>query len=91
MHLYPIIEIQLHKRQLGLRHKRSAVLQLLMYLKEVNELYYAANSEHIYAVYVDFKKAFDKVAHEKLKDFSSGGKLLNLLSSCIESVTNVSR
>ena len=51
----------------------------------MNELYEAAKSEHIYALYMDFKYVFEKVAHEKLfeklQDFSIGGKLLNVLSS----------
>ena len=34
-HLYPLIEDQLDDRQFGFRQKRSAVLQLLIYLQEV--------------------------------------------------------
>ena len=37
-HWYPIIEAQLEKRQFGFRQKRSTILRLLLYLKEVNEL-----------------------------------------------------
>ena len=84
-HLYPIIEAQLDKIQFGFRHKGSAVLQFLLYLKEVNELCNSAKSEQLYALYVDLKKAFDLVASEKLLEklpnFSIGRKLLNLLSS----------
>ena len=61
------------------------VLQLLLYLKELNELYDAINTEHIYALYVNFKKNLDKVADEKLleklPDINIGGKQLNLISS----------
>ena len=70
-HLYSIIEARLEKRQFEFRNKRSAVLQFFLHLKEVNELYEAAKSEHIYALYMDFKNVFEKVAHEKLFETSA--------------------
>ena len=50
LHLYPIIGTQLDKRQFGFCHNRSAVPQLLLCPKEVNERYNAENSQHIYAI-----------------------------------------
>ena len=84
-HLYPLIEDQLDDRQFGFRQKRSAVLQLLIYLQEVYAKADDAKTNELFVLYVDFKKAFDKVAHtnlvEKLKKFGIGGKLLQLLAS----------
>ena len=84
-HLYPLIEDQLDDRQFGFRQKRSAVLQLLIYLQEVYAKADDAKTNELFALYVDFKKAFDKVAHtnlvEKLKKFGIGGKVLQLLAS----------
>ena len=83
--IYPLVERQLSDDQYGFRQARSVVLQLLIYLDEIfNRL---DNKEHneIHALYIDFRKAFDKVTHQKLisklNEMGIGGKLLKLLAS----------
>ena len=64
-------------------HGRSTVTRLIIFLDSV----YKANevNETLYAFYLDFSKAFDKVPHnillQKLQQIGEGGKLSKLLSN----------
>ena len=49
-HLYPKIERELVKRQYGFRDKRSAVLQLLMYLNEIYQNCDKAESDQMFVL-----------------------------------------
>ena len=46
------------------------------------DVYEALNTnDHVFSIYLDFSKAFDKVSHQILRKFGIGGKLLHLLFS----------
>ena len=82
-HLHDFIGRKIHQNQFGFRRRHSTVTQLITYFDYVSrEL---DENENVYAFYLDFSKAFDKVPHHillrKLRDFGIGGRLLQLLSS----------
>ena len=53
--------------QHGFRNKRSCLTSLLDFFAQVIDTYDMDNNKAVYLVYLDFKKAFDKVPHERLK------------------------
>ena len=70
-------------RQFGFLKGRSTIRQLLLFLTEA---YYAnEKNNELYAFYLDFAKAFDRVPHHliltKLRRFGIGGNLLKLVHS----------
>ena len=83
--MYPLIEQQLRDEQNGFRQSRSVVLQLVVFLDEIFNRMDNKECEEILALYIDFRKAFDKVTHQKLifklEDIGSGGKFPKLLAS----------
>ena len=74
----------MHRAEFGFRQKRSAVLQLLFYFNDLHNRMENPELAEIHTLFIDFSKAFDKVAHEKLivklHNFRNGGKLLKLLA-----------
>ena len=76
----------LSQEQHGFRSKRSCLTQLLEYFLELENEYDSRNK--IDAIYLDCKKAFDSVPHErlkqKLKAAGIGGRLLQWISSFLE-------
>ncbi|XP_075248360.1 uncharacterized protein LOC142341320 [Convolutriloba macropyga] len=89
--LYPPIERTLSDSQHGFRKKRSAVLQLILFTDELYQQLESKKCNDIRTLYVDFRKAFDKVAHkrliQKLENIGLGGKLLQLLESYLTNRT----
>lgn len=69
--------------QYGFRHKRSCILQLLDVLDDWSKYY--DDSKQIDTVYLDIKKAFDTIPHQrlllKMKNYGFGGKLLNWIEN----------
>ena len=63
--------------------KRSAVLQIILFTDELYQQLESKKCINIRTLYVDFRKAFDKVAHkrlfQKLEEIGLGGKLLQIL------------
>ena len=66
----------------------SAVVQLLLFLDSVYKKFDDKNILKKAVIYLDFEKAFDKVAHhlliDKLKIFGVGGKLLKIIISYLD-------
>ena len=89
--LYPPVERTLSDSQHGFRTKRSAVLQLLLFPDELYQQLESKKCNDIRTLYVDFRKAFDKVAHKRLiqqlEGIAFGGKLLQLLESVLTNRT----
>ena len=52
--------------QHGIRNKRSCPTSLLDFFAQVIDTYDIDNNKAVDLVYLDFKKAFDKVPHERL-------------------------
>ena len=52
--------------QHGFRNKRSCLTSLLDFYAQVIDTYDTGNNKAVDLVYLDFQKAFDKVAHERL-------------------------
>ena len=63
-HLIDFVNSSISTKQFGFLHNRSTLQQLLIFLNTVN-LSLNTNSQTD-AVYLDFKKAFDSVAHNEL-------------------------
>ena len=85
-HLSKFIAPKINSSQHGFMKNRSTTSQLLLHLKLLHDS--LDIGEEVFTLYLDFRKAFDKVNHhlliEKLKKFGIGGKLLQLLSSYLE-------
>ena len=83
--LYEHSRHKLHENQFGFRRQRSAVVQLVLFLDSVYKKFDDKNIKELAVIYLDFAKAFGKVAHhlliDKLKKF---GKLLNILISYLD-------
>ena len=81
-HLHVFIGRKTHQFQFGFRRRHSTVTQLITYLDYVSQK--LDENKNVYAFYLDFSKAFDKVPHHillrKLRDFGIDGRLLKLLS-----------
>ena len=81
--IYPFILKRLSHRQYGFVKKRSCEIQLLAYLHDI----YINLDKNIpvYAFYLDFCKAFDRVPHnvllQQLRDMGIGGDILRLIAS----------
>ena len=81
--LYPTIRSRVSMTQFGFMHGASTVTQLIIFL---DSIYKAKDvNETLYAFYLDFSKAFDKVPHDilvrKLQEIGASGKLLKLLTN----------
>ena len=89
--LYPPIERTLCDSQHTFRKKRSTVFQFIFFTDEIYQQLDSKKYNDIRTLYVDFRKAFDKVAHirlvQKLKGIGLGGKLLQLLKSYLTNQT----
>ena len=63
-YLLPFIADSLSSVQFGFRQKHSTLKQMLVFF---NEIYNSINNNsQVDAIYLDFKKAFDHVAHQEL-------------------------
>ena len=83
--IYPLVQEKLHTKQFGFRKKRSATLQLLLFLDRMYKYNDDNEVENLSVLYLDFSKAFDTVPHsrlfDKVQNFGIGGKLLKLVRS----------
>ena len=78
--IYEIVKPQLDNSQNGFRRHMSVVTQLLLFLdllyKELDD-----KESELYVLYLDFKKAFDSVPHdrllEKVEELQICGNFLN--------------
>ena len=81
--MYPLIELR--DEQYGFRQARSLLLQLVLFLVEIFNRIDNKECEEILTLFIDFRKIFDKVTHQKLMsklgDMGIGRKLLKLLAS----------
>ena len=77
--MYLHFEPSFHRAQYGFLHKKSAVLQLLIFVDNIYKKLDQKKFSDISSLYVDFSKAFDKVSHlklvEKISNLGIGGKL----------------
>ena len=81
--IYEIVKPHLDNSQHGFRRHRSVVTQLLLFL---DLLYKELDKEsELYVLYLDFKKAFDSVPHdrllEKVEELQIGGNFLKIIAS----------
>ena len=69
----------------GFRNNRSAVKQLLLFVKISRELFHdSQENDELHVLYLNFRNAFDSFPHQKLVDklkHGLGGKLLNMIGS----------
>ena len=83
--LYEIVHKHLNEAQHGFRKKRSVVTQLLLFLEHLYQRYDNMNESELYVLYLDFRKAFDSVPHQKLiqkiQKFGIGGNFLKIIAS----------
>ena len=83
--LYEHSRHKLHENLFGFCRQMSAVAQLLLFLDSVYKKFDDKNIKELAVIYLDFAKAFDKVAYhlliDNLKIFGVGGKLLNIIIS----------
>ena len=86
--LYEHSRHKLHENKFGFRRQRSAVVQLLLFLDSVYKTFDDKNIKELAVIYLDFAKAFDKIAHhlliDKIKTFGVGRKLLNIIISYLD-------
>ena len=82
--IYEIFKPHLDNSQHGIRRHRSVVTQLLLFL----DLLYKELDDHeseLYVLYLDFKKTFDSVPHdrilEKVEELKIGGNFLKIIAS----------
>ena len=79
------MKYRLQESQHGFRKRRSATIQLLLFLDRIYELNDQQDLQELAVLYLDFAKAFDTVPHDilltKIKIFGIGGKLLSLIYS----------
>ena len=89
--VYQHVEDMLTDCQYGFRKKRSTVLQMIVFLKEVYELYDSQSIKNLSILYLDFSKAFDKVPHnrllQKLYDIGIQGKIFDLIKDYLTART----
>ena len=86
--LYEHSRHKLHENQFGFRRQWSAVVQPLLFLDSVYKKFDDKNIKELAVIYLDFAKAFDKVAHhlfiDQLKIFGAGGKILNIIIAYLD-------
>ena len=86
--LYEHSRHKLQENQFGFRRQRSAVVHLLLSLDSVYKKFDDKNIKELAVIYLDFAKAFDKIAHplliDKFKIFGVGGKLLKIIISYLD-------
>ena len=84
-HIYSFVHSSLHAQQFGFRKKRSAILQILVFLDRIHQYNDDKELENLSVLYPNFSKAFDTVPHNllirKVRSFGIGGKLLKLINS----------
>ena len=82
--LKPFIETQMSEEQAGFRPNRSTIEQIFVW-RQLAERYLEVQSREIVNVFIDFKKAFDRVWHQGmfriLEHYNIPTKLLNLIKS----------
>ena len=82
--IYEIVNPVLDNSQHGFRRHRSVVTQLLLFLDLLYKEFDQKDNE-LFVLYLDFKKAFDSVPHDKLlkkvEELQIGGNLLKLIAS----------
>ena len=82
--LCPFVAPLIYHRQYGFQRKKSTVLQLIAYLKDIYKGIHQKETV-VEAVYLDFAKASDKLNHsillDKLPKIGIGGKLLKIIRS----------
>ena len=85
--LYALVSNCLSSRQFGFVRKKLGQTRLLIFLQDISKTF--DTNGDVYAVYLDFCKAFVKVSHnillQKLHKFGIWGELLLLLASCLSS------
>ena len=82
--IYEIVKPHLDNSQHELRRHRALVTQLLLFLdllyKELDD-----KENELYVLYLDFKKAFESVPHdrllEKVEELQIGGNFLKIIAS----------
>ena len=83
--MYSKVQKLLHNSQHGFRTKRSTITNIILYLHEIYLMYDNKNVNNLSSLYLDFKKAFDKVNHlkliEKLSHTGFSGACLGLLKN----------
>ena len=83
--IYKLVRHKLCENQFGCRKKRSAILQLLLFLDTVYKKFDSEAIKDLSILYLDFAKAFDTLPHniliQKLYNIGVGGKLIQLISS----------
>ena len=79
------MKYRIHESQHGIRKRRSATIQLLLFLDRIYELNDQQGVQELAVLYLDFATAFDTVPHDilltKIKVFGIGRKLLSLIYS----------
>ena len=89
--VYQHVEDMLTDCQYGFRKKRSTVLQMIVFLKEVYELYDSQSCKNLSILYLGFSKALDKVPHNRLLqnlyDIVIQGKILDLIKDYLTART----
>ena len=77
------------KCQHGFRRKKSCISQLLEVMEDFTK--FIENKKNFDVIYLDFKKAFDSVPHErlllKLKGYGIGGSILQWIESFLKGRT----
>ena len=83
--IYNFLSTNLNNAQFGFQKNSSAVQPLLLFIDELHNNYDSQENDELHVVYLDFQKAFDSVAHQRLADKLSqhglGGKLLGIIGS----------
>ena len=81
--IYKHTKDRLHESQFGFRKRRSATIQLLVFLDRLYEFYDKVETDQLAVLYLDFAKAFDTVPHDiliqKIENYGIGGKLLSII------------
>ena len=82
--VYYFFEKKLHPTQYDFRKRRSATLQLIIFLHQIFEYNDLESTRELSVLYLDFAKAFDTVSHvvllEKLNFLRISGSIWGLIS-----------
>ena len=83
--IYKRTRDRLHESQFSFRERRSATIQLLVFLDRLYEFYDKVETDQLAVLYLDSVKAFDTVPHDiliqKIENYGIGGKLLSIIKS----------